>query len=64
MYCKDCKFYQENKGECHRYPPSIWSETHCEFSTSYCCNFPEVKGNDWCGEFKPIEKDNDQISSS
>lgn len=51
--CRNCQFWQgtSNWGECHRYPPQFWSE-----GESLGASFVGTKGQEWCGEFKPIEK--------
>lgn len=54
--CRNCRFYNEQGRDCRRFPPQVWGDPQSKFSSSYCCNFPEVSEDDWCGEFKPIDK--------
>jgi hypothetical protein len=46
--CDTCKFFQEvdmeERGECHRYPPS--------FIPGADSSWPTVKPDDWCGEYR------------
>lgn len=53
--CGNCRFYFEDGRECRRYPPTVWSEGQSETSCSYCCSFPSMRKEEWCGEFQPIE---------
>jgi len=53
LACYNC-VYSNHRGshdrkECRRYPPTVSS-----LSTN-CSDFPMVKINDWCGEFKEKE---------
>lgn len=59
--CGKCRFYFKEKesdyrGQCRRYPPQAWSESYPETSSSLGFNFPEMRNEEWCGEFKPEEK--------
>lgn len=50
--CEYCRFfdtYNNAKGLCRRYPPSVVSS---EYSVSELTVYPEVTTDDWCGEFK------------
>lgn len=56
--CEKCIFFKETygqRGECRRYPPQAWSESHPETSSSLGFNFPEMRSDEWCGEFKGLE---------
>lgn len=59
--CTSCNFYM--KGECRRHPPtilahvhSVWDEGNWNDSptigTTFDTRFPEVDGDDWCGEHR------------
>ena len=50
--CQNCQFYVPEGRECRRYPPQVWGDPQSELSSSYCCNFPEVEKDSWCGEFQ------------
>ena len=39
-------------GECRRYPPQVWCESNPETTCGVGCSFPEMKKEEWCGEFK------------
>lgn len=38
--CQECRYYVQKYGECHRFPP-----------TDKNSGFPEIGGDEWCGEF-------------
>lgn len=45
--CKKCCFRDPDTGECHRFPPTPDGK-----GTSTHDEFPIVRENGWCGEFK------------
>ena len=55
--CDNCQFYVEirGKGECRRFPPQVCANPHSEVYDSHTFNFPQVKKDDWCGEFETGE---------
>ena len=52
--CQNCRFYYE--GDCRRFPPQVGCEPNSEYSSSVFYAFPNVRKEEWCGEFQPIEK--------
>lgn len=59
--CADCKFYDAEQKDCHRFPPQQVSSTDSSYShdsdyqnigTSIYERFPDVEEDDWCGEFR------------
>ena len=50
-FCRNCRFYSPEGGECRRNPPQVWAD---ETDVGYC--FPRVSGGMWCGEFQSVEK--------
>jgi hypothetical protein len=57
--CGNCQFFFEvslHRGQCRRYPPQAWSESGSETSCCLFFNFPEMRKQEWCGEFNKIEK--------
>ena len=54
--CGSCRFYFPLGRQCRRYPPTVWGDGQSETTSSYCCSFPQVREEEWCGEFKSIEK--------
>lgn len=56
--CRNCRYFfneYEHRGQCRRYPPQAWSESNPETTSSLGFNFPEMRNEEWCGEFSPIE---------
>jgi len=57
--CSECKFFVPDLpagdvGDCRRYPPGAYIEGDFEVTwTKY--EFPDVRSDDWCGEFQPKE---------
>ena len=66
--CENCKFFDEYEekeggndawGTCNRYPPVLFNplakepDIYAEMASTW--KQPNIAGNDWCGEFKPIE---------
>ena len=51
MKCKECKYFESvgdgNNGYCHRFPPNSDGK-----GTSTIDEFPFVRSNYWCGEYK------------
>lgn len=65
--CKNCRFFNEwdigDMGECHRYPPKL---IHASRRTVYALEattfaFPTVQGSDYCGEYRYVEKYENEI---
>ena len=53
--CGDCRYYfkeSDYRGQCRRYPPQVWCESNPETTCGVGCSFPEMKKEEWCGEFK------------
>lgn len=54
MTCETCRFYQlsadKSAGLCHRFPPVRTVGVQLAM-------FPAVDEADWCGEYKPAERD-------
>jgi hypothetical protein len=44
--CANCGHYQEEAGQCRRYPP-----VHMLTDEGGFWEFPDVDPDDWCGEF-------------
>ncbi len=56
--CGNCVHFfkeYEHRGQCRRYPPQAWSESNPETTSSLGFNFPDMRSEEWCGEFKPHE---------
>lgn len=58
--CSSCRFFQppydaaSRKGECRLMPPSM---PDVQDDGTPILIFPPVLGFEWCGQFKPKEKD-------
>lgn len=54
--CKDCNYFvtKNHEGLCYRYPPRILAAN--SRGTFGRCFHPSVNRNDFCGEFKPKDK--------
>ena len=50
MKCEECKY--NRFGHCVRYPPQLGEKR----IVSYEAQFPEIKEDDWCGEYKKLTK--------
>lgn len=54
--CQNCKFFLHQKltqqGACRRYPPTAMIMPMGN-QLSVIAQFPEMKVEGWCGEFKP-----------
>jgi hypothetical protein len=54
--CGECNFFtpysedDHGKGRCQRYPPV---PVYVAYNEGVDSRWPEVNGNDWCGEFRP-----------
>jgi hypothetical protein len=44
IYCKDCRFYSDTLGTCHKFPPQPMFDIH-----NKSMGHPYVCDNDWCG---------------
>lgn len=56
--CEKCRFFfqeYDHRGQCRRYPPQAWSESNPETTSCLGFNFPEMRNEEWCGEFQEIE---------
>lgn len=49
--CGRCRHYFEERRECRRFPPYVFSDFDGG-SSSTCYAFPIMRENEWCGEFK------------
>lgn len=65
MKCKDCIYLIKGTNRCHRYPPvnDVHSDIHDKrlgkrIVSSYW-SFPLVDSDEWCGEFKVDEWNED-----
>ena len=65
VVCKEERFYDgpEDDGlfECHRFPPTMFGLISIELAkdlgrTEFDGIWPDVKYNDYCGEFQPRDK--------
>lgn len=59
--CRNCQFYEKSdysdeRGQCHRYPPQIWTDVQSETSSSSVVSFPDVTAGEWCGEFQEVTR--------
>lgn len=57
--CENCRFWKEtaddgSAGECQRYPKQIRTD---QFGMLLGASFPQMEPDDWCGEWKPTQKD-------
>jgi hypothetical protein len=50
LKCKDCRFFDEKRGECKFTSPVVLPN-----GGTY---FPQVSENNWCGEWKPMMQGN------
>ena len=51
--CNTCKYYNSDDETCRRYPPVIRPKN--PVAAVYLSEHPEVKWNDFCGEYKAKE---------
>ncbi|WP_375188436.1 hypothetical protein [Sphingobium yanoikuyae] len=52
QHCQDCRFLHRSMMQCHRNPPLIRTSGA---GTHGISEWPQVKANDWCGEWKEDE---------
>ena len=52
--CGDCKFFDDDAGECRRYPPTVMAYAAESFDggVGFTSQWPSVRPDDWCGEWK------------
>ena len=58
--CKTCRFFEQYALQCRRYPPVIVTRPRRDehgpsgsrLNSSTGAEFPEVHGDDWCGEWQ------------
>lgn len=59
--CDNCAFVVKNKMygnlECRRYPPTLATSN----DGGILCRFPYTEKDFWCGEYKPLIKQNDCV---
>ena len=56
--CQNCAYFNpppdedgdDAKGECRLYPPALF---HPKENSAYSQGFPDMKPDDWCGQFTP-----------
>jgi len=53
MSCKSCRFYDEDKHECHRYPPQCIASLEGDYFTE----FPTTLSHEYCGEYQSAQLD-------
>lgn len=68
--CELCRYWDRFHGSsavglCHRYPPTLVTEIDCNedggsYSVSPIQVRPTLEADDWCGEFKEKESDEQQ----
>ena len=62
--CTECVFHENN--ECHRHPPVVMVDTWKTAKKDgyegkgFCTVYPNVDQWDWCGEFEPLEQEDEQ----
>jgi hypothetical protein len=58
--CHNCRHFEvgdDSGAECHRFPPQVILD-HTDTTRLDCdSRWPQVYGDDWCGEWKGIEDD-------
>lgn len=51
-HCENCKFFDAEKGECHKNAPRRRSDEYEMMGQG--SNWPSVGPKDWCAQFKPV----------
>lgn len=59
IYCKDCRFYSDTLGTCHKFPPQPMFDIH-----NKSMGHPYVCDNDWCGMAERREEAEPEITVS
>ena len=54
--CGGCRFYDEERGRCHRFPPQSEHGLIDNWWT-----FPYVRPSDWCGEWQKKQEKKDEV---